>query len=136
MGRAKKGKILLVEDDPDTRMVLTLLFEMEGFTVVDAEDGQEGYLKACDEPPDLIITDINMPKISGLDLMKLVQQNAALAEIPVVVLSALERNYLKRAKELGAAATCQKPVEFDQILPLAASLVAAHKCSRHRLKRR
>jgi CheY-like chemotaxis protein len=122
-----KNKILLVEDDADTRFALTMLFELEGFDVVNAADGEEAYLRAVTERPDLIITDINMPKVSGLDLIRLVREDGRIAGVPIVAMSAVEKQQLNRAIELGAVAACQKPIEFDQFISLIAKLVSARR---------
>src|SRR5688500_4959041 len=113
MGSGAKNRILLVEDDADTRYALSLLFEMEGFEVLSAVDGEEAYSKAVTEEPDLIVTDINMPNVSGLDLIKLIRENGKLEGVPIVAMSAVEKQQLNRAKELGAIAVYQKPIEFD-----------------------
>ncbi|HKP11276.1 MAG TPA: response regulator, partial [Blastocatellia bacterium] len=109
-----KNKILLVEDDADTQAALAMLFEMEGFEVITASDGEEAYLRAVTESPDLIVTDINMPKVNGLDLIRLVRADGRIEGIPIVAMSAVEKQYLNRAMELGAIAVAQKPIEFDQ----------------------
>jgi CheY-like chemotaxis protein len=120
-----KNKILLVEDDADTRYALSLLFEMEGFEVLSACDGQEAYLSALSDEPDLIVTDINMPRVSGLDLIRLVKEDGKLAGVPIVAMSAVEKQQLNRAKELGAIAVYQKPIEFDNFLTVIAKIVSA-----------
>lgn len=122
-----KNKILLVEDDADTRFALAMLFEMEGFEVVKAADGEEAYLRAVTEHPDLIVTDINMPKVSGLDLIRLVREDGRIAGVPIVAMSAVEKQYLNRAIELGAVAACQKPIEFDKFISLIAKIVSARR---------
>ena len=122
-----KNKILLVEDDADTRFALAMLFELEGFEVVDAADGEEAYLRAITEHPDLIVTDINMPKVSGLDLIRLVREDGRIAGVPIIAMSAVEKQQLNRALELGAVATCQKPIEFDQFISMIAKVVSARR---------
>ena len=123
-----KNKILLVEDDADTQAALAMLFEMEGFEVITASDGEEAYLRAVSESPDLIVTDINMPKVNGLDLIRLVRTDARIEGIPIVAMSAVEKQYLNHAMELGAIAVAQKPIEFDHFISLVARIVSA----RHR----
>ncbi|MFL6213038.1 MAG: response regulator [Blastocatellia bacterium] len=123
-----KNKILLVEDDPDTQTALAMLFEMEGFEVITASDGEEAYLRAVSESPDLIVTDINMPKVNGLDLIRLVRSDGRIEGIPIVAMSAVEKQYLNHAMELGAIAVAQKPIEFDHFISLVARIVSA----RHR----
>jgi len=125
MSQEVKNKILLVEDDTDTQSALAMLFELEGFEVITAADGEEAYLRAVAECPDLIITDINMPKVSGLDLIRLVRADGRVQGIPIVAMSAVEKQYLNRAMELGAIAVAQKPLEFDQFISLVARVVSA-----------
>ena len=125
MANEVKNKILLVEDDADTRSALTMLFELEGFEVVTAGDGEEAYTQAVSERPDLIVTDINMPKMTGLDLIEMVRKDGRIESIPIVAMSAVEKQNLNRAKELGAVAVAQKPIEFDQFLSLIAKVVSA-----------
>src|SRR5215216_8148433 len=102
MRTENKNKILLVEDDADTRFALAMLFELEGFEVINATDGEEAYLRAVIEHPDLIVTDINMPKVNGLDLIKLVREDVRIGGVPIVAMSAVEKQQLNRAIELGA----------------------------------
>lgn len=125
MSQEVKNRILLVEDDADTQAALTMLFEFEGFDVITAADGEEAYLRAVSERPDLIVTDINMPNINGLDLIRLVRADGRIDGIPIVAMSAVERQYLNRAMELGAIAVAQKPIEFDHFLSLIARIVSA-----------
>ena len=125
MSQEVKNKILLVEDDADTQVAMAMLFELEGFEVITAADGEEAYLRAVTESPDLIVTDINMPKVNGLDLIRLVRSDGRIEGIPIVAMSAVEKQYLNRAMELGAIAVAQKPIEFDHFLALIARLVSA-----------
>lgn len=125
MIQENKNRILLVEDDEDTRYALAMLFEMEGFDVITAGDGEEAYGHALSERPDLIVTDINMPKVDGLSLIKMIREDGRTDNIPVVAVSAIDKQHLNEAKELGAVAVAQKPIEFDQFLSLVATLVTA-----------
>lgn len=122
-----KNKILLVEDDADTRFALAMLFELEGFEVINAADGEEAYLRAVTERPDLIVTDINMPKVNGLDLIRLVREDGRIGGVPIVAMSAVEKQQLNCAIELGAVAACQKPIEFDKFISLVAKIVSARR---------
>ena len=125
MVQESKNRILLVEDDEDTRYALAMLFEMEGFEVITASDGEEAYYYAVNERPDLIVTDINMPKIDGLSLIKMIREDGRINSIPVVAVSAIDKQHLNEAKELGAVAVAQKPIEFDQFLSLIAKMASA-----------
>ena len=131
MSTEVKNRILLVEDDTDTRYALSMLFELEGFEVIPAADGQEAYLLAASRQPDLIVTDINMPRINGLELIRLVKRDGKLAGVPIVAMSAVEKQQLNRAMELGAVAAYQKPIEFDKFLSLIAKVVRARRMRSH-----
>jgi len=134
MIQESKNRILLVEDDADTRSALAMLFEMEGFDVMTAGDGEEAYDQAVNERPDLIVTDINMPKVDGLSLIKMIREDGRTDGIPIVAVSAIDKQHLNQAKELGAVAVAQKPIEFDQFLSLIAK-VATARSKRNRIER-
>ena len=127
MSTEVKNRILLVEDDTDTRYALAMLFELEGFEVIPAADGQEAYLLAATRQPDLIVTDINMPRVNGLELIRLIKRDGQLAGVPIVAMSAVEKQQLNRAMELGAVAAYQKPIEFDKFLSLIAKVATARR---------
>jgi CheY-like chemotaxis protein len=134
MIQESKNRILLVEDDADTRSALAMLFEIEGFEVITAADGEEAYLHAVKERPDLIVTDINMPKVDGLSLIKMIREDGRTSSIPIVAVSAIDKEHLNQAKELGAIAVAQKPIEYDQFLSLVAKVASARR-KRNRIER-
>ncbi|WP_197498769.1 response regulator [Halodesulfovibrio spirochaetisodalis] len=80
--------ILLVEDDEDIRQLLTFTFEAAGFDVITRADGQEGLDAALAEAPDVIILDIMLPSMSGLDICKVLKRSAETESIPVIMLTA------------------------------------------------
>src|SRR5262245_4025425 len=85
----RRYKILVVEDDQNLRLTLAELLQMEGFTVVTARDGDEGYSQAMAHQPDLVITDLNMPILDGVELARLLRrQRGKMAGIPIIALSA------------------------------------------------
>jgi CheY-like chemotaxis protein len=85
----RKFKILLVEDDQNLRITLTELLRLEGYQVVTARDGDEGYVQAMAHVPDLIITDLNMPVLDGVELAKLIRrERGKIGQVPIVALSA------------------------------------------------
>ena len=90
----RRFKILVVEDDQNLRMTLTEILRIEGFAVVTARDGDEGYLQAMAHQPDLIITDLNMPILDGVELARLLRrQRGKIAGIPIIALSANLTDY-------------------------------------------
>ena len=104
--------VLLVEDDPVILRLLEVNFEMEGFTVLSAHDGVEGIDMARDKRPDLIISDIMMPKASGLELVADLKGDDATAGIPIILLSAkAQAADLKAGLDAGADDYVTKPFE-------------------------
>ncbi len=83
-----KKKILLVEDDLEYLELLKNRLSLLDIDVVVASDGEEGFKKAKEEKPDLIITDIKMPKADGFNLVKEVKKEPAISSIPIIVLTA------------------------------------------------
>lgn len=98
------GKILIIDDDPDTRDVYFELLTNEGFSVDTAKDGAEGYNKILQGGYDLILLDIMMPKIDGINLLKrLKKQPPSVYNGPIIILSALDQELIvKEALNLGA----------------------------------
>ncbi len=82
-------KILVVEDDETMRLTLAELLRREGFEVLTACDGQEGYTQALANAPDLIITDLQMPVLGGVELARLLRRQCGhLSQAPILALSA------------------------------------------------
>jgi len=98
-----KKKILVIEDDFFVRDLYDRELTREGFKISTAEDGAEGLLKAIEEKPDLILLDIMLPKMSGLDVLKKVKEKEGVKEIPVVLLTNLgQDNVIREGFSLGA----------------------------------
>jgi DNA-binding response OmpR family regulator len=85
-------KVLVVDDDPVIVRLLRVNFEMEGYEVATAGDGEEGLVAARAERPDVIVSDIMMPKLDGLAFAAALRADPALAEVPIVLLSAKAQN--------------------------------------------
>ncbi|MGH9187318.1 MAG: response regulator transcription factor [Acidimicrobiales bacterium] len=80
--------VLVVDDDPVILKLLEVNFDMEGYTVLVARDGDEGVEVARAAQPDAVISDIMMPKRSGLELVTVLKADPATADIPILLLSA------------------------------------------------
>jgi two-component system chemotaxis response regulator CheY len=115
--------ILVVEDTVDTRELLHLYLTKEGFTVITAADGGEGLYRANTDHPDLIITDFNMPNMSGLDLIKQLRDEPEFAKTPILAITAYGKDFSEEAKSAGANETLQKPFEFEALLTVVKSLL-------------
>jgi CheY-like chemotaxis protein len=94
MGEANKKTILVVDDEPDIRLFLKTVLEDAGFEVVTADNGKHALEKIKAHKPDLISLDLVMPRMGGLKLLKYLQKNPKLAEIPFIVVTAHARDEL------------------------------------------
>ena len=101
--KQEQQKILIAEDDKFISEVYLTKLDSEGFQVVLAEDGKEAAEKIKKEKPSLVLLDILMPGMSGLDVLKKIKQDEELKNIPVIVLTnASEKEYASEALDLGA----------------------------------
>jgi DNA-binding response OmpR family regulator len=104
--------VLVVEDDLTILQLLQVNFEMEGFVVLRAEDGEQGLAVARESRPDVIVSDVMMPKMSGLELVKALRADAATKGIPVVLLSAKAQGAdVRNGLDAGADDYVTKPFE-------------------------
>jgi DNA-binding response OmpR family regulator len=108
-------KILVVEDEPNMVQGLRDNFEFEGYEVITASDGVEGLQKALDESPDLVVLDVMMPRMSGLEVCK--QLRAKRASLPIIMLTARGQEVDKVVGlELGADDYVTKPFSIRELL--------------------
>lgn len=111
-------KVLLVEDETDLRKMLKILLEIHGFDVVEAADGYEAVEKAILESPDLILMDMAMPVMGGLDSTRTIRSHEHLNDVPIVAVTAYGDFYDKRARDAGCTDVLHKPLDFAQLRPL------------------
>jgi DNA-binding response OmpR family regulator len=110
-------KILIVDDDPDVRLGLHVRLKANHYDVFFAADGMASIAEARKHMPDLIILDLGLPAGDGFSVMERLKANDALSLIPVIVVSARDRNANKdRALKAGAKAFLQKPVANAELL--------------------
>ena len=136
MTEAAKPTILIVDDEMDMRLFMSVLFETGGFHPVAARDGREGLDKARQVRPDLIVMDVMMPGEGGALMYQAVKSDPQLKGIPVVMLSAVNqeafRYYLKmlnaRLPEAlpDPEAYMEKPPDPDALLALARETLSKH----------
>ena len=110
-------RILLVEDNEMNRDMLSRRLARKGHDVLLAIDGEEGSVKARTELPDVILMDVNLPKISGWDLTRELKKNPGTAHIPIIALTA---HALNSDREMARAVGCDdfetKPIDFARLL--------------------
>ena len=122
-GRSRRGRILVVEDNADSRDLLSKLLAMSGYDVISAPDGESGYASAVKQIPDLIITDINMPRMDGLELLRKVRVERTLSGTAVLVVTAFGGEAARVAMEAGADAATAKPFDFDGFIDTVNTLI-------------
>jgi CheY-like chemotaxis protein len=123
------GNVLIVEDDPDTREMLTTLLTTAGFYVVGAEDGLEALhllrtvRHRAPEVPCLVLLDLKMPRLSGNEFRRAQLGDPIVAGVPVAVMSgAIDAQ--ESAQTLGAVATLTKPIDLDVLLKVVRTYCA------------
>jgi two-component system, OmpR family, alkaline phosphatase synthesis response regulator PhoP len=109
-------KILIVDDNGDTCQLLHFLFGLKGLTVITAEDGEEGLEKAKAEQPDLIVTDLSMPYMNGVEMIEQIRSDAKIAHTPIVIYTARNRNLIDSMFNEWAERIFQKPIDFYDLL--------------------
>ena len=114
---AGSKSVLIVDDSASVRNQLRRALEADGFTVSEAENGQRG-LETCRETPmDLLIVDVNMPVMDGLEMISKVREIADYRKTPIFVLTTESgMTTVKQGKALGATAWIVKPVKPDVLL--------------------
>lgn len=118
-----RKKLLLVEDNKEFRSFLREQLE-EFYLVIEAVDGEEGEDKAIEENPDLIISDIMMPKVDGIELCRRIKTNVQTSHIPVILLTARTADAVKiNSYEVGADSYMSKPFNFDMLMVRVEKLI-------------
>jgi twitching motility two-component system response regulator PilH len=118
-------KVLVVDDDPDVRLFSVTVLEENGYTPLEAEDGESGLKMIKAEKPDLVILDVLMPRQSGVRLYRELKTSRALKDVKVIILSGIaKKTFLRSQKaltEFGGEEIpepeiyLEKPVEPDEL---------------------
>jgi DNA-binding response OmpR family regulator len=114
------ARILVIDDDPDTRAMLEQILKAAGHEVILAADGREGLERYRASPADLVITDIYMPKQDGLETIREFRKH--FPEVSIIAMSgrALAVTMLSIARDLGAVAVLHKPFAADELIAAVA----------------
>jgi two-component system, cell cycle response regulator DivK len=117
--------VLIVEDDPETRHFYQSVFEQDGFRIEQAHNGLQAFEKAIEASPDLILTDIAVPGIDGIELCRRLRADERTRSIPVLAVTGYEdRRYPDRAIGAGANHVLLKPCGPDVLVSEARRLLA------------
>jgi two-component system, cell cycle response regulator DivK len=115
-------KILLVEDSEDARYFMRLELEQLGFSVIEAEDGVQAVQKALQEQPDIVLMDLSLPTMDGLEATKQIRKDDRLRSIPIIAVTA-HQDFRQGAKASGFDAYVTKPIDIDWLSELINGLL-------------
>lgn len=127
-------KVLVVDDDPSARDLLGLHLRNEGYQVMVAEDALIAGRILFASPPDVMVVDVEMPYLSGIEFVSVMLADSTLPDIPVVFISAHEQ-YRERAEALGCV-FLGKPIQKSQVLDAVAAAAMSARTSRSDAARR
>jgi DNA-binding response OmpR family regulator len=117
-------KILLVDDDPGVPLVIVPILSKAGYNVVCAQNGEQAFLLALQERPDLIILDVIMPGIKGRDLCRKMKSYDVLKNTAIIFLTAKDsEDDIKAELEAGAITHLTKPVNPSELLQTISSII-------------
>lgn len=109
--------ILTAEDSSSLRSLMSSTLQDAGYEVIEADDGQQALERLADEEIDMLITDLNMPRLDGIDLIREVRKKPANRFLPIVMLTSETQNSRRQeGKQAGASAWIQKPFKPEQLL--------------------
>ncbi len=129
MGKDKKGPptVLYVDDEPHMLTIMSSRFKTNGYQVLEAEDGFQALEVVKKNKPDIIVLDINMPKMSGVELCSRLKAEPSTAPIPVVMLTCMTSDTLEtECIHAGAVGIIYKP-EIRELLILMKRILAGEK---------
>ena len=109
--------ILIVEDDPKNLTLFRDLLQVSGYSTIEATDGKQGVEFAKSKKPDLILMDIMMPEMDGLEATRILKADAVTKNIPILALTSYAMNGDKeKVLEAGCDGYLTKPVDIDELL--------------------
>jgi two-component system, NtrC family, sensor kinase len=121
--------VLVADDEMQTTVMLTRIFEREGYRVHSTYDGASALLSAIELTPDLVLLDVQMPKMNGFETLQALRENPVTANIPTIIVTAKARqpSDIAYGLNLGADDFVQKPFDPRELLARASSKIRAHK---------
>jgi two-component system cell cycle response regulator DivK len=118
-------KILVVEDYEDTSLAMRLALEDLGYRILEASDGEQAVRVALEERPDIILMDLSLPVLDGLDATRRIRQHPEMANTVIVAVTAhIEPDYRTKALDAGCNAYVTKPIDFDWLNDLIGNLLS------------
>jgi len=123
-----KEKILIVEDNPQNMKVELMTLKPRGYILLQATDGEEALQIAMRDRPDLIIMDIRLPKVSGLEVTRRLRQMPDFSHLPIIAVTAYAmRGDKEKAIEAGCDAYLSKPINTRELPKVVADLLSKQR---------
>ena len=119
---APAKRILVVDDAVDNLFLLQTVLDLEGYQVEIADSGKAALAKIEQEPPDLLLLDVMMPGMNGIEVVQHIRQNRNLPFIPVILVTGCDRS--SESQELDIEDFITKPVDFDKLLWRVGAILA------------
>lgn len=123
-----KKKVLVVEDEVDVRTYISTLFQDQGYGILTAENGKEGFELAIKEKPDLITLDIAMPSQSGMRTFRMFKDSEELKSIPVIIITGMGEDvssFINRLKGFSSKPEgfMGKPIDEEKLIKMVSDLI-------------
>ncbi len=116
--------VLIVEDTEDNRFMMRRLLEMTGYRVIEARNGEEAVKLTSQELPALVLMDLSLPVIDGLEATRMIRRSPELGKIPIVAVSAHEKaDFQTEAFQAGCNAYVTKPIDYAELEQLLERLI-------------
>jgi CheY-like chemotaxis protein len=125
-------KILLAEDDDDLRALYGYMLAAAGYKVNAVRNGLEAFAEIQAHRPDVVVTDVAMPVLNGLDLIVAVRSNEEFADLPVVVITSFGEEIRELSRAVGATIAIDKPTELDRMRVVIETAVSRPNSARLR----
>lgn len=116
--------ILIAEDFDDNRIALKLMLKLAGYKVLEATDGAQAVEITRREKPDLVLMDLSLPALDGLQATQRLRAEAEFQQLPIIIISAYDdQDNLDQAQAAGGTAYLSKPIEFEKLRTMIARLL-------------
>lgn len=123
--RTGNTTILVVEDYEDTSLAMRLALEDQGYHILEAADGEQAVEIAARERPDVVLMDLNLPKLDGFAATARIRANPELSNMQIVAVTAYpDADHRARALAVGCNAYVTKPIDFDWLKELLTNLLS------------
>ena len=119
-----KATVLIIEDNRDILNTVRALLEKDGYEVVGAEDCSTAFNYLAQHRPDVILTDLMIPEVTGLEFIHQVKRISRIDRIPIIAMSAYDRTYLAAAIGAGAVSALHKPEDMDILVETVNEVLA------------